>query len=660
MALHRLLMLQPTGSIRMNYTRFFMVVGLYLGFAARHAAGQGLVPSSDPRVGATNTLTQLQQQYKNSQAWKRAYKQKPRSACGRSGGASLCAAQETSATDAHAQLMLATSPQAYSSTSSSGPRLVSPAQDEAECQACTAFAVAAAAETAMAAALQVEVQHCSISVQALFFCAPNEPTRSCEAGWSLREALQQLQQRGQNLPTASCLPYNPDYLGELSADVLCRGRCNNPSTHAGRGKFSSQQITSMWKAQRHIRQYGSVVSRFDVYSDSFFADRRNAQAVYRPSASAYFQYHHAITLVGYNNERQYWLAKNSYGSSWADFGLFKIAYGVSAVMATDKGEAYGVVWTPSSGHVLQLPVTPGPRPACYWYKARPGDYLSRVAWLAGIPLDRFMLDNTDRVKDLDTPVQGVQLLLCNPQQGTFRVPGSNPTATSGLGSKPTSDDAQLEALLRVKAAVDSTGVMRDWARAKGANGGYCKWKGVACTEGTTSVWPINIWVYGNESDIQGLKGTLPPAATFAGLGGLTEVIIGCQPGITGTLPVDWSRMAQLQRIILANNSLTGSIPLSWSGLSKLKILTLWGNKLSGRIPNSLGALASLEVVGLYRNTLSGTIPDLSRLTKLKELYLQQNKLSGRIPDSLGALNSLEIVALDDNDSAAPSQTSAGC
>lgn len=130
--------------------------------------------------------------------------------------------------------------------------------------ACTAFAVAAAAETAMAAALQVDVQQCSISVQALFFCTPNAPIRSCDAGWSLQDALQQLQQRGQKLPTAACLPYKPDTVGDQSAEALCKGSCSNPSTHAGRGKFSSQRITVVWKAQRHIRQYGSVVSRFGV------------------------------------------------------------------------------------------------------------------------------------------------------------------------------------------------------------------------------------------------------------------------------------------------------------------------------------------------------------------------------------------------------------
>jgi hypothetical protein len=55
--------------------------------------------------------------------------------------------------------------------------------------------------------------------------------------------------------------------------------------------------------------------------------------------------------------------------------------------------------------------------ACCVLQAQPGDYLSKVAWLAGIPLDRFMLDNVGNIKDLDAPIQGTQLLLCNSKQG---------------------------------------------------------------------------------------------------------------------------------------------------------------------------------------------------------------------------------------------------
>ncbi|KAF6260274.1 hypothetical protein COO60DRAFT_907568 [Scenedesmus sp. NREL 46B-D3] len=306
-------------------------------------------------------------------------------------------------------------------------------------------------------------------------------------------------------------------------------------------------------------------------------------------------------------------------------------------MAADKGEAYGIVWTPNcTPDTLQLPVTLAPRSGCYWYKARPGDYLSKVAWLAGIPLGRFMLENTDQVKDLDAPLHGKQLLLCKPKQGAYKVPGSNSTGLC---------DPQLEALLAVKASVDSAGVLLGWTRANGASSGYCKWKGVVCTKGTTSVYWINI---GTGPGIQGLKGTLPPAAAFAGLSALTEVNISDQPGITGTLPADWSRMMQLQDIKLKNNSLTGSIPSTWSSLSKLQLLQLHTNKLSGRIPDSLGALTSLEDVGLQDNVLSGTIPDLSKLSKLKLLYLWQNNLSGRIPESLKVLTSLQTLDLSEN------------
>jgi hypothetical protein len=45
-----------------------------------------------------------------------------------------------------------------------------------------------------------------------------------------------------------------------------------------------------------------------------------------------------------------------------------------------------------------------------------------VAWLAGIPLDKFILDNTATVKDLDAPLTGISLLLCGPAPGEGKEP----------------------------------------------------------------------------------------------------------------------------------------------------------------------------------------------------------------------------------------------
>jgi hypothetical protein len=167
------------------------------------------------------------------------------------------------------QLQMATSPSSYSSMNPSQVgdiRLVAEAGNQLSCQTCVAFAVTSAAETAMAAALGVSVEECSISVQGLYFCEPQKPVRSCKGGWTLPEALQQLEQRSSTIPTAGCLPYKPDVQGQLTPQETCEGSCSYANDHASKGRFSSKQIGSVWEAQQHIRQYGAVVTRFDVYS----------------------------------------------------------------------------------------------------------------------------------------------------------------------------------------------------------------------------------------------------------------------------------------------------------------------------------------------------------------------------------------------------------
>jgi hypothetical protein len=220
---------------------------------------------------------------------------------------------------------------------------------------------------------------------------------------------------------------------------------------------------------------------------------------------------------------------------------------------------------------------------------------------------------------------------------------------AGSQSAPTSagSDLQLESLLKVKAAVDKKGVLRDGTRSSGASGGYCKWKGTVCNDGSpnSSVLQINICA---EIGIQDLQGTLPSAAAFAGLSHLTAIVISVKFGIVGTLLGDWSRLSKLQDIQLNANALTGSIPSSWGSLSKLKALSLYTNKVSGRIPDSIGALISLEALDLDENLLTGTILDLGKLQKLKQLQLFTNQLTGRIPDNLKGLQALTTVDLAEN------------
>eukprot|EP00878_Enallax_costatus_P032917 GHUV01036260.1.p1 GENE.GHUV01036260.1~~GHUV01036260.1.p1 ORF type:complete len:167 (-),score=41.31 GHUV01036260.1:442-942(-) len=78
-------------------------------------AGQGFRPSESTVVGATDVLTVARQLYVKSSSWRGIYKRSPASACNKSGSKSLCAAAAASEVDAYAELLMAASPQVYSS-----------------------------------------------------------------------------------------------------------------------------------------------------------------------------------------------------------------------------------------------------------------------------------------------------------------------------------------------------------------------------------------------------------------------------------------------------------------------------------------------------------------------------------------------------------------
>lgn len=120
-------------------------------------------------------------------------------------------------------------------------------------------------------------------------------------------------------------------------------------------------------------RYGAFVTRFDVYDDfkPFFNDFSNARAMYKPRTGAKFQMAHAVTVVGYDNDGKYWVAKNSWGPGWADDGFFRFAYDCCAVLSGASAEAYGVTFRPRATPAARvLPVAAASRKGCFAYQAR--------------------------------------------------------------------------------------------------------------------------------------------------------------------------------------------------------------------------------------------------------------------------------------------------
>lgn len=101
------------------------------------------------------------------------------------------------------------------------------------------------------------------------------------------------------------------------------------------------------------------------------------------------------------------------------------------------------------------------------------------------------------------------------------------------------------------------------------------------------------------------------------------------------LPVEISKMASLEFLILAFNQFNGTIPAEFGNLPLLQGLDLSFNNLTGSIPASLGNLKYLLWLMLANNSLMGPIPpELGNCSSLLWLNLANNKLSGKIPSDL--------------------------
>lgn len=228
----------------------------------------------------------------------------------------------------------------------------------------------------------------------------------------------------------------------------------------------------------------------------------------------------------------------------------------------------------------------------------------------------------------------------------FRVCGkARELLATALDGKATINDPQAVALLRIRTHIDTSGALSDWTIAAGSTGpAYCSWTGVSCSS-TRQVTDIGIW----SIHTTGLKGRLPPAAAFHGLSSLTTFTLAEQPGITGTLPADWSQLRQLRDVRISEISARGSIPSSWGRLTSLVTLDLHDNQLTGIIPARFGALTSMRDLRLSKNRLVGSIPSsLADMRGLRALFLWGNQLTGRIPQSFAALTSLQTLEVSYN------------
>ncbi len=195
-----------------------------------------------------------------------------------------------------------------------GKNWVSPILNQANCGSCVAFASIGVLETQYKISAALPWLNIKLSPQHLFSCGGG----GCNRGWQIYPAAKYLMTKG--VPDESCMPYTS---GATSNDVACNKTCNNTAQRSI--KIASYKApTTLVKNLDAIRaalQKGPLVTTMIVYGDFVAYSSGIYKHVTGASAGG-----HAISIVGYDDFKQAFIIRNSWGPDWGENGFGYVAY----------------------------------------------------------------------------------------------------------------------------------------------------------------------------------------------------------------------------------------------------------------------------------------------------------------------------------------------
>jgi C1A family cysteine protease len=235
-----------------------------------------------------------------------------------------------------------------------GGNWVTPVRDQKSCGSCWAFATAAALESLTLRQHNTPGQDLNTAEQVLVSCSG---AGSCAGGYI---GLASSYIRDTGLPLETCFPYT-------ATNNTCSAACATFLTDTyriGSWDYVATTAPTVEGLKNALSTYGPLVTTMDVYAD-FFA---YGDGVYSYTTGSY-QGGHAILLVGYDEAKQAFLAKNSWGTGWGVDGYFWIAYSqLNTQSANPKGCEFGYYTIAYQGGTQ-----PPPPPSCT-YSVSPGSF----------------------------------------------------------------------------------------------------------------------------------------------------------------------------------------------------------------------------------------------------------------------------------------------
>lgn len=193
-----------------------------------------------------------------------------------------------------------------------GVNYVTPVLNQGNCGSCVAFSTIGTLETQVN--ITVPFSFPKFSTQSLFSCAGG----TCGAGMSFEDAVYHLESAG--VPDEACMPYTS---GSTGHDVACKMACPDVNQRSYKILASNQPTMFSVKpnAVKEALLKGPVLTRMTVYDD-FFSYRSGVyKHVHGGVAGG-----HGLSIIGYDDEQQAWIIKNSWGESWGDKGFVMVSY----------------------------------------------------------------------------------------------------------------------------------------------------------------------------------------------------------------------------------------------------------------------------------------------------------------------------------------------